>query len=308
MSELRRHVDDYLRLRRSLGFKLEWPGHLLQQLLAYLDAAGATTLTAELMIEWARLPQGVHPLHWAHRLGAARSFALYLKTIDPAIEVPPPPRDVFGARQRRPTPYLWSEMEIRRLLKACRCLRPPMRAATYEALFGLIASSGMRRGEAIGLGRDDVDLYNGVLTIREAKFGRSRLVPLHPSATEALKCYAARRDQTFPAPRASTFFVSSVGTALSRDPVNKTFVHLTTELGLRTPTTRPRIHDLRHSFAVRTLIAWHRSGIEAESRMPLLSTYLGHVNPAGTYWYLSAAPELMELAAARVDARFGVSP
>jgi len=104
------------------------------------------------------------------------------------------------------------------------------------------------------------------------------------------------------------FFVSSVGTALSRDPVNKTFVHLTTELGLRTPTTRPRIHDLRHSFAVRTLIAWHRSGIEAESRMPLLSTYLGHVNPAGTYWYLSAAPELMELAAARVDARFGVSP
>jgi integrase len=308
MSELARHVDDYLRLRRSLGFKLEWPGHLLHQLLAYLDAAGATTLTAELMIEWARLPQGVQPLHWAHRLGAARSFALYLKTIDPATEVPPQPRDVFGARQRRPTPYLWSQRDIRRLLKACRCLRPPMRAATYEALFGLIASSGMRRGEAIGLGRDDVDLHNGVLTIREAKFGRSRLVPLHPSATEALKGYAARRDQTFPAPRASTFFVSSVGTALSRDPVNKTFVHLTTELGLRTATTRPRIHDLRHSFAVRTLIAWHRSGIEAESRMPLLSTYLGHVNPAGTYWYLSAVPELMELAAARVDARFGVSP
>lgn len=308
MSELARHVDDYLRLRRSLGFKLEWPGHLLHQLLAYLDAAGATTLTAELMIEWARLPQGVQPLHWAHRLGAARSFALYLKTIDPATEVPPPPRDVFDARQRRPAPYLWSEMEIRRLLRACRCLRPPMRAATYEALFGLIANSGMRRGEAIGLCRNDVDLEDGVLTIREAKFGRSRLVPLHPSATEALKSYAARRDHTFPVSRANTFFVSSVGTALSRDPVNKTFVELTTAIGLRTPTTRPRIHDLRHSFAVRTLIAWHRSGMNADSRMPLLSTYLGHVNPAGTYWYLSAVPELMELAAARVDARFGVSP
>jgi integrase/recombinase XerD len=141
-----------------------------------------------------------------------------------------------------------------------------------------------------------------------AKFGRSRLVPLQPSATQALKCYAARRDQTFPVSRANTFFVSSVGTALSRDPVNKTFVELTTAMGLRTPTTRPRIHDLRHSFAVRTLIAWHRSGMNAESRMPLLSTYLGHVNPAGTYWYLSAAPELMELAASRVDARFGVSP
>ncbi len=308
MRELARHVDDYLRLRRSLGFKLEWPGHVLHQLLAYLDAAGATSLTAELLIEWARLPQGVQPLHWAHRLGAARSFALYLKTIDPATEVPPPPRDVFGARQRRPAPYLWSEMEIRRLLKACRGLRPPMRAATYEALFGLIATSGMRRGEAIGLGRDDVDLHNGVLTIREAKFGGSRLVPLHPTATEALKCYAARRDQTFPVSRANTFFVSSVGTALSRDAVNTTFVELTTAIGLRTPTTRPRIHDLRHSFAVRTLIAWHHSGVNAESRMPLLSTYLGHVNPAGTYWYLSAAPELMELAAARVDARFGVSP
>jgi integrase len=307
MSELARHVDDYLRLRRSLGFKLELPGHLLHQLLACLDAAGATTLTAELMIEWARLPQRAQPLHWARRLGAARSFALYLKTIDPATEVPPPPRDVFGAHQRRPTPYLWSERDICRLLKACRSLRPPIRASTYEALFGLIASTGMRRGEAIHLGRDDVDLDNGVLTVREAKFGRSRLVPLHPSATEALSSYAQLRDRKYPVPRSKAFFVSSVGTTLSPDPVNKTFAQLTTDLSLRTPTTRPRIQDLRHSFAVHTLIAWHRSGMNAESRMPLLSTYLGHVNPAGTYWYLSAAPELMELAAARVDARFGVS-
>jgi integrase/recombinase XerD len=307
MSELARHVEEYLRLRRSLGFKLEWHGPLLHQLLAYLEAARATTLTADLIIEWAKLPRGVQPLHWAHRLGAARSFALYLKTIDPATEVPPPPRDVFGARQRRPAPYLWSERDICRLLEACRCLRPPLRATTYEALFGLIAVSGIRRGEAIGLSRDDVDLNKGVVTIREAKFGRSRFVPLHPSATDALRRYAERRDQLCPAARSRTFFVSSVGTALFRACVNKTFAEVTNAIGLRTPGSRPRIHDLRHSFAVRTLIAWHRSAIDAESRMPVLSTYLGHVNPAGTYWYLSAAPELMELAAARLDGRFGGS-
>ncbi len=307
MSELTGHVDDYLRLRRSLGFKLEWPGHLLHQLLDYLDAVGGTTVTADLIIEWARLPQRVQPLHWAHRLGAARGFALYLRTIEPATEVPPAPRDVFGARQHRPAPYLWSESDIRRLVEACRCLRPAIRAATYEAMLGLIASTGMRRGEAIGLSRGDVDLDNGVLTIREAKFGRSRLVPLHPSATEALRSYAQLRDQKYPVTRSQAFFVSSIGTTLSPDPINKTFVQLTTELGLRTPTTRPRIHDLRHSFAVRTLIAWHRSGMNTDSRMPILSTYLGHVNPAGTYWYLSAAPELMELAAARLDGRFGAS-
>jgi len=308
MSDLSRHVDDYLRLRRALGFKLEWPGHLLPQFLAHLDAAGSATLTAELAISWARLPQGVQPLHWAHRLGAVRGFAMYLKTIDPTTEVPPPPRDVFGARERRPTPYLWSHNDICRLLAACRCLRPLLRAATHEALFGLLAVSGMRRGEAMSLRRDDVDLDEGVLTIREAKFGRSRLVPLHPSATEALRSYAVRRDQMCPAPRSMTFFVSSVGTALTPDGVNTTFVQLTTAIGLRTPSSRPRIHDLRHSFAVRTLIEWHRSAIEAESRMALLSTYLGHVNPAGTYWYLSAAPELMELAATRLDDRFGGSP
>lgn len=308
MSDLASHVDDYLRLRRSLGFKLEWPGHLLHQLHAYLEAAGASTLTANLIVDWARLPQGVQPLHWAHRLGAARSFAMYLKTIEPATEVPPPAREIFGARQVRPTPYLWSQSDIRRLLEACRDLRPASRAATYEALFGLLAVSGMRRGEALALAQDDVDLEKGVLTIREAKFGRSRLVPLHASAVEALEAYAARRDRLYLAPRSKTFFVSSIGTALSPDPVNKTFVQLTTAIGLRTATTRPRIHDLRHSFAVRTLIDWHHSAIDAESHMPALSTYLGHVNPVGTYWYLSAAPELMELAAARLDQRFGGRP
>jgi integrase len=182
-------------------------------------------------------------------------------------------------------------------------LASPLQAATCQALFGLLAASGMRVGEALGLGHDDVDLAEGVITIRDAKFGRSRLVPLHPSTTDALRSYVERRDQLCPKPRSATFFVSTVGTALSYDAVRTAFVELTTGIGLRSETTRPRIHDLRHSFAVRALINWHRTGITIQRRMVALSNYLGHVNPAGTYWYLSASPELMELAAARLETR-----
>ncbi len=303
MNVLSGHVEDYLRLRRALGFKLAREGQLLPQLVAYLEAAGAATLTSELAIAWARLPTGVQPIKWAQRLSAARAFAAYMQTIDPATEVPP--RDVFGACQRRPTPYLWSQDEVCRLLEATRALRPPLRAATHEALFGLLAVSGMRVGEAIALARDDVDLAAGVITIQEAKFGRSRLVPLHPTATDALRCYAARRDRLCPRPRSTTFFLTTIGTALGYHGVRKAFVQITTAIGLRSATVRPRIHDLRHSFAVHTLIDWQRSGTEVARRIAALSDYLGHVSPAGTYWYLSASPELMELAADRLHARFG---
>jgi len=306
MSELALHLADYLALRRALGFKLEREGTELPQLVAYLEVAGAATLTADLAIAWARLPQHVQPIRWAHRLGSARGFARYLATIDPTTEVPP--RDVFGAREQRPAPYLWSEAEVCRLLEAARAIRPPLRAATHAAFFGLLAVSGMRLGEAIRLGRGDVDLSAGVLTIREAKFGRSRLVPLHPSATAALRAYAAIRDRLCPHPRSGTFFLSSVGTALLAGGVQHTFNQITTALGLRSATVRPRLHDLRHSWAVHTLIGWQRSGADVGAQMAALSTYLGHVNPAGTYWYLSAAPELMALAAARLDGRFGGRP
>jgi integrase/recombinase XerD len=303
MSDFARHVADYLKLRRALGFKLEFEGQVLPQLAAYLEIAGAATLTVELAIAWAGLPQGVQPISLAHRLGAARGFARYLQTIDPTTQIPP--CGIWPSVARRPVPYLWSPVDIARLLDAARQLRPPLRAAAHAALFGLLAATGIRVGEAIGLGRDDVDLADGVLTIRQAKFGRSRLVPLHPSTTHALCCYASCRDRLCPKPRSTTFFVSSVGTPLVYGDVCRTFVQLTTAIGLRTPTLRPRIHDLRHSFAVRALIRWHRSGVDVGARMAVLSNYLGHVNPAGTYWYLSAAPELMELAAARLDQRFG---
>jgi integrase len=305
-TDLARHLQDYLRLRRALGFKLKFLGEVLPQFLTYLEAAGASSVTAALAIAWAGLPQRVQPISLAHRLGAVRGFARYLATLDPATEVPP--SGVWPSVARRSAPHLWTEPEVRALVDATGGLHPPLRAATYTALFGLLAASGMRVGEVLGLGRNDVDLTAGVINVREGKFGRSRLVPLHTSTTSALSSYAECRDRLSPKPRAATFYLSSVGTALHYKGVYRTFVGLTTAIGLRTRAVRPRIHGLRHSFAVRTLVNWYRSGVDVEGRMGALSNYLGHVNPSGTYWYLSASPELMELAASRLGNRFGVRP
>lgn len=303
MSALDGHVEDYLRLRRALGFKLESAGWLLPQLVAHVAAAGAVTLTSELAIGWARLPAHTSPNHWAQRLAVARGFARYLQAIDPVTEVPPP--GVFPTRRHRPTPYLWSVEDIDRLLDGARALRSPIRAATHETLFGLLAASGMRVGEAIGLHRDDVDLDAGVITIRVAKFDRSRLVPLHPTTTDALRRYAHERDRLCAKPRSAAFFLSSTGTTLNHSGVDKTLREITIAMGVRTATVRPRAHDLRHGFAVRTLIDWQRSGVNIDEHIVTLSIYLGHIAPADTYWYLSAVPELMELAAERLHTRFG---
>jgi integrase/recombinase XerD len=305
MRSLGEHVDDYLRLRRALGFKLERHGQILPQLVAYLDAAGASTLTSELAISWARLPAGTQPRHWAARLAVARGFAAYLQTIDPATEVPP--AEVFAVRYRRPVPYLWSQRDICRLLEAARALRPPLKAASCEALFGLLAVTGMRVGEAVALEVDDLDLDGGVITIREqvAKLERARLVPLHATTVDALERYAETRERLCPKPRSRTFFLSAAGTAFDRSAVSRTLRKITTALGLRTATVHPRAHDLRHSFAVSTLIGWQRSGARIDERIAALSTYLGHASPADTYWYLTATPELMGLAAERLERRFG---
>jgi integrase/recombinase XerD len=303
MSGLAGHLRDYLSMRRALGFKLELEGYVLPQFVAFVDQAGTATLTVEHAVSWVGLTRDLTPTSLSHRLGAVRGFAKYLQAIDPATEVPP--ADVFGPRQRRPAPYLWSDDEIRRLLEAAGTLRPPPRAATHQAFFGLLAVSGMRLGEALGLEDDDVDLGDGVLTIREAKFGRSRLVPLHESAVAALRSYAACSDGLCPKRGSNAFFVAADGTALAAANVRYAFNRITTAIGMRTSSVHPRIHDLRHTFAVRTLIGWYRSGVDVSARMTVLSTYLGHVNPVGTYWYLSASPELMELAASRLEGQFG---
>jgi len=303
MSALANHVEEYLALRRSLGFALKREGELLGQFVAYLEAAGAENLRSELAIAWAKLPAEASPNHWAKRLGIVRRFAVYLATIDEETEVQS--SGVFPTTRRRPTPYLFSERDVEAVLEASLGLASPLRAATHEALFGLLAASGMRIGEAIGLARGDVDLEAGVITIRHAKFDRTRLVPLHASTTTALVTYAATRDRLCPRPSADIFFCSSVGTVLHRSGVDKTFREITTALGLRTETTRPRVHDLRHGFAVHTILNWQRSGVSIDRHLATLSGYLGHVAPSDTYWYLSAVPELMELAAGRLEVRFG---
>jgi integrase len=303
VSALRGHVQDYLRLRRALGFRLERAERLLSEFCSYAEAAGEATVTSSLAIEWARQPAGAQPKYWAWRLGMVRKFAAWLKPLDPAAEIPPP--GVFPARRNRPAPYLWTEDQVRDLMAGARALRQPLLAASLEALFGLLAVTGMRVGEATALQRGDIDLDAGVITIRQAKHDRERLVPLHPSATGTLHQYAADRDRLCPAPRSGAFFLSSAGTALNPSGVGKPFRKITTAAGIRTGTACPRMHDLRHSFAVRILTSWVRAGKSADASIALLSAYLGHVSPADTYWYLSASPELMELAALRLAAPGG---
>lgn len=305
MKTLRDHVDDYLTIRRVLGFKLRYEGLSLPQLVDYLEAAGATTVTRDLAVSWAQLNAAAHSRHWAKRLVIARRFAAYLQTIDPSTEVPP--ENVFAVRYQRPTPYLWSDEDVSRLLEAAQRMRPALKAATYSTLFGLLAATGMRVGEAITLDRQDVDLDAGLITIHAhtTKHDRARLVPLHPTATDALKRYAATRELLSPRPGSRAFLLTSIGMRVHPTSVCQIMRRLTTELGLRTATVHPRTHDLRHTFAVNTLLEHQRSGAPVDGRIADLSTYLGHVNPANTYWYLTATPELMQAAADRLDARFG---
>jgi len=303
MSSFHDHVADYLKARRALGFKLAYPGLVLPQFASYLKTAGAEVLTVELAVAWAGIPKGVTAVHLSHRLGAVRGFAHYLKTIEPATEVPPV--GIWPTTQVRPAPYIWAEEDIARLLDAAHALQPLLRALTLETLFGLLAVSGLRVGEALGLAKGDVDLGSGLLTIRNAKFGRERYVPLHPSATDALRYYAEQREALIPVRQGKAFFVSATGGPLRYCPVQLAFRAITATLGLRTAQVRPRIHDLRHGFVVRTLLDWQRAGLDISSRLALLSNYLGHTSIEGTYWYFSAVPELMALALERAHGDLG---
>jgi integrase len=300
MSPLRQALADYLAVRRSLGYKLAYPEKLLGQFITYLEDAGAATVTTADAAAWATLPAGQPSWH-AQRLSIVRAFAAYLRTTDPAAEIPP--ADLIPARTRRATPYLYSAGEVTALMAAAAGLRSPLRAATYQTLIGLLAVTGMRVGEAIRLNRPDFDSGAGVLTIRDSKFGKSRLVPLHPTATSALSGYLQLRDQLHPGPSDPAVFISPAGTRLLYSNVHATWRKLVPAAGLRprSPQCRPRPHDLRHSFAVASLLDAYAAGQDGQARLALLSTYLGHVNPAATYWYLSAAPELLALAGQRLE-------
>lgn len=307
MSHLHQTVTDYLELRRALGFALPRHGRLLPDLADYLEAAGTTTLTTRLALEWATSLEG-HPDEWPVRLSIARGFARYLATFDPDTEVAPV--DLLPRNRRRPNPHLYAEAEISALMAATATLRFPLRCATYETLIGLLATAGLRIGEAIGLDRNDVDHAAGSLVVRQAKFGASRELPLHETTTDALRTYAERRDECFTRAKSEAFFVSTTGARLAYGNVWCTFSHLVTVAGLtpRAGCSPPRIHGLRHYFAVATLTRWCREGADVAALMPGLSAYLGHAAPSGTYWYLSATPELLALAAARLDEDGGCRP
>lgn len=295
-------VTDYLQTRRAMGYKLAEDGRLLHQFAAYLVSVHAEHLTLVHALSWATQPQDAAATWHAVRLGTVRSFAKYLSALDPATEVPPV--GLLPEPSHRVVPYIYSDDDLSRILHEAGRLTPEHRADTYQTLISLVFVTGMRVGEAVRLDNSDVDLDEGILTIRDTKFGKSRQVPVHPSTVEALLGYARRRDLRRPRPKSPSFFTSSIGTRLLRDNISTVFPRLVAAVGLTSPTgrRRARLHDARHTFAVRTVIGWYRAGLDVHERLPLLSTYLGHVDPKTTYWYLSAVPELIELIAERLDA------
>jgi integrase/recombinase XerD len=299
---------DYLTTRRALGYKLAQQGQMLAQFVAYLEAVDAEYITVGDALAWAQQPVDADPVWWSAKLCVVRGFARFLQAVDPRTEVPP--IGLVPEGNHRAVPYIYSQGDIDRVLSAAGQLGPPHRADTYQTMIALLAVTGMRVGEAVGLDRADLDWDQGLLTIRHAKFGKARQLPLHPSTVEALAGYARRRDERQPEPKSPSFFVSTVGTRVIRDNVTTVFGRLVRAANLDWSGRRrpPRAHDLRHSFAVRTMISWYRDGLDVQQRLPLLSTFMGHVGPASTYWYLSAVPELLALAADRMEASWEPQP
>jgi integrase len=307
-SGLRQAAEDYLAIRRALGYKLTQQGQMLLQFVDYLDESGVSVVTTGLALAWARQPAQASQLWWSQRLSVVRGFARHLHGLDPRTEVPS--SDLLPARFRRAVPYLYSEAEIGRLMHATRTIRSPLRAVTYETLVGLLAVTGMRVGEAIGLDRDDIDMAGGLLVVRFGKNDKSREVALHPSTVDALGAYAGRRDELCPRPNSPSFLVSTAGTRLDYRSVWHEFDRLRrlTDLSGRSWSRPPRLHDLRHTFVLRTLLNWYDAGADVEAQLPLLSTYLGHVDPSSTYWYYEAAPELLARAAGRLERAWEEQP
>lgn len=301
MSDPHQAVGEYLAVRRAPGFKLEREGQLLDDFAGFCARRGEPAVTVAAALAWATLPQNADPVWWGARLTAVRTFARWRAAFDPATEVPP--AGLLPQRSRRAEPYPYSDADILALLEQARAIRSPLRAATCQTLIGLLAVSGMRVGEAIALNRGDAGLDQRVLRVRNAKFGKSRLVICHPSTAEALHAYERVRDARWPDPVTPAFFVSVAGTRLIYKNVHPCFHRLAGQAGLAPlgPRCRPRIHDLRHRFALQALLGWYRDGTDIGRQLPALSACLGHVRPQDTYWYLRAAPELLALAAERLQ-------
>ena len=296
-------AEDYLVLRRSFGYLLKGHDRPLFDFVGYLDRVGLDMVTVEAAVAWA-VGSEATPLRHAQRLSIARGFATYLQALDPRCQVPP--RDLLPEGRRRVPPHIYTAEEIGELMAQSRGLRPLLRAATLETVIGLLAVTGMRSGEATRLDRGDVDLGTGRLRVIATKFNKSRELALHPSAIEAMQHYVRQRDRRWPEATTAGFFVSSTGRRLSQGSLDSTFAQLVARAGLRpapgSRARRPRLHDLRHSLAVATLLRWHRDGADVQALLPALSAQLGHNDPSSTYWYVTGVPELFCLVSERVQA------
>jgi integrase len=304
MSRLTRHLEKYLELRHRLGFKLRDATFELRKFVRFAHKARASFITTKLALEWATQPTGCQPARYGNRLGMVRGFAQYLCAVDPRTEVPPP--GLLPDRYYRKTPYLYTDQQVIELVQAAAQQIPSpkgLRAATYSTLFGLVAVTGMRLGEVIGLDRQDVDLNQGLLKVRQTKFNKSRWVPLHTTTQDKLRQYRQLRDQIWPHPQSPSFLLSERGTRLTGWIVRRWFICLSHRIGLRQPTDHcgPRIHDLRHRFVIQTLRNWYRTERDVEAHLPKLATYIGHGHVSDTYWYISATPELLRLATERLE-------
>lgn len=314
MTTLRQAMHEYLRMRRDLGFKLHEAGKGLLDFVHFMEQHHTSYITQALALAWAQQPLQAQPAHWAQRLSFVRGFARYRSATDPRTQIPA--WGLLPFRPKRARPYLYSDGEIRNLLRAalampCRYERGNLRPWVYYSLFGLLSVSGLRVGEARNLELHDVDLKAGMLTICGAKWGKTRLVPLHGSTCNVLTEYIRRRNRHWDQrPVSSYLFVSSSGHRLDGADIRRTFYALCRQVGLRGPSDShgPRLHDMRHRFATYTLVRWYRSNRDPERKLPLLSTYLGHVHVADTQWYLNASPELMREAMRRLESRWEGRP
>lgn len=309
MNTLQESLQDYLVLRRSLGYKMQSESLMLPKFVEFMNMHQASHITTRLALEWAQKPS-VQPAEWARRLCFVRGFARYRSATDALTEVPP--LELLPYRSTRAIPYLYSDEEIQRLLAAALQLptawpSTPLRPLVYHCLFGLLSVTGMRFSEALDLKVDDIDLEHSVLTIRAPKLGRTRLVPIHSSTFAVLSEYLERRRQFFDRPISPFVFVSRCGTRLDGGRVHRAFYTLSRSVGLRKQgeSKGPRLHDFRHRFAVQVLMRWYQSGEDPARLLPILSTYLGHVCLYETYWYLSSWPELISQAMVRLEQRWG---
>ena len=306
MTPLASAADAYLKMRRALGFKLYHLTWWLPDFVAFVESQRSPIITAALAVQWAQQPPDADPNWWAHRLSAVRGFAKHYRAYEPRTEIPECP---FPRRRVRQPPHIYSAAEISALLALARQLKDRTLSESYTTLLALLAATGMRVGEALALDDTDVDLKRSLITVRCGKFGKSRLVPVHPTTSIALQQYVRRRNRRCPHRQSASFFVSSTGRRVLHQKFHHVFLRLLAQAGIRGPAgRRARLHDLRHTFAVKTVGDWYRAGVDVEARVPWLSTYLGHVSPSSTYWYLSATPELLDLAGARLERFWKTQP